>query len=146
MGSSQVLPMLNGALLRAEYFQSHGVTLDSPARSQSGLRVCDGMVVFALPVTRVRVDAWGCSCLLWAGKDDRVDDAVMERVRHCRLAVRHGGAEGFLLGRDNAPLERYELLALRVVKVRREYWARWGGVTRAELVRTWACAGSARWQ
>ena len=143
MASPEVLPMLNGALLRAEFFQSHGVALDSPARSQSGVRGDDGMVVFALPVARVRVDAWGCSCLLWAYKDDRVDESVIERVRHCRLALRQGGAEGFLLGRDHAPLERRELLALRVVKVRREYWAKWGGVTRAELARLWTCAGAA---
>jgi hypothetical protein len=141
-----ILSMPNSAASRAQFFGSHGVTLELPARSRSGVRAHDGMVVFALPVARVRVDAWGCSCLLWAGKDDRIDDAVMERARHCRLAVRHGGAEGFLLGRDDAPVERHDLLALRVVKVRREYWAKWGAVSRAELVRLWACAESASCQ
>ena len=143
MGLPLILSMPNSAASRARFFQARGVTLESPARSQSGVRTHDGMVVFALPVARVRVDAWGCSCLLWACKDDAVDDTVIERARHCRLAVRDGGAEGFLLGRDEAPLERHELLALRVVKVRREYWAKWGAVTRAELARLWACTQGA---
>jgi len=94
----------------------------------------------------VSIDAWGCSCLLWAGKGDSADAALAERLSHCRLAVRDGGAEGFLLGRDNAPLRRLQLLALRVVKVRREYWAKWAAVTRAELARMSAGEGSGSWQ
>jgi hypothetical protein len=146
MGPCNVLTMGRNAVSIARAFEARGVALQFPARSRSGVRGDDGMVVFALPVARVRVDGWGCSCLLWAVKDDGVDDALGERVRHCRLAVRHGCAEGFLLGRDNAPLECRELLALRVVEVRREYWARWGGVTRVEQVRTWARASSATCQ
>ena len=36
---------------------------------------------------------------------------------------------------DNAPLACDVLLALRVVKRGREYWARWGHVERAEIGR-----------
>ena len=106
MGLSLILPMANRAVLRARFFQSHGVTLESHARSRSGVREEDGMVVFAMPVERVRVDAWGCSFLLWTGCDRLRDDAIsVETLHHCRLAVQHGVAEGFLLGRDHAPME-----------------------------------------
>ena len=54
MGLSLILPMVNRAVLRARFFQSHGVTLESHARSRSGVREDDGMVVFAMPVERVR--------------------------------------------------------------------------------------------
>ena len=147
MGLSLILPMANGAVLRARFFQWHRVTLESYARSRSGVREEDGMVVFAMPVERVRVDAWGCSCLLWAGCDRLLDDAIsVETVGHCRLAVQHGVAEGFLLGRDDAPMECQELLALRVVKVGREYWAKWGHAARAERAQATACNDGARSQ
>lgn len=77
MGLSLILPMTNRAVLRARFFQWHGVT--SHARCSSGVREEDGVVVFA-------------------------------------------------------PMERQELLALRVLKVGREYWAKWGHAVRAEPV------------
>lgn len=145
MGLSLILPMANGAVLRARFFQSHGVTLESYARSRSGVREEDGMVIFAMPVERVSVDAWGCSCLLWAGDDRLVDDAIrVETLRHCRLAVQHGVAEGFLLDRDHAPMERQALLALRVVNFGRKYWAKWGHAARAKPARAAACYDGAR--
>ena len=145
MGPSQVLPLPSGALSRARFFQSHGVVLESPARSRSGVRHDDGMVVFAMPLARVRTEAWGCSCLLWTAKDRLIDYAVSaERLRHCRLAVRHGAAEGFLLDKDGAPAERNPLLALRVARRGREYWANWGCVARAQNGRLSVCAERVR--
>ena len=142
-----ILSMPNSAATRARYFQSHGVMLESPARSRSGIRSDDGVVVFGLPVARVRVDAWGCSCLLWSRKDALLDHVgTLETLRHCRLAMRQGVAEGFLLGTDDAPVERRQLLALRVAKAGAEYWAKWGCVTRAELARLPGRAQSARSQ
>lgn len=133
MTLSVVLPSSHGVVLRARFFRSHGVALESPSRSSSGVREEDGMVMFAMPVKRVRVDAWGCSCLLWAPRNRFVHDALtLEVLRHCKLAAQHGAAEGFLLGEDQAPVEGQELLALRVVKVDAEYWARWGSAVRAE--------------
>lgn len=132
MGLSVVIPMKSGAALRARFFHSHGVTIESQARSRSGVREEDGMVVFAMPAERVSMDAWGCSCLLWAGSKQSGHEALsVETLRHCRLAQQHGVAEGFLLDRDQAPMERQDLLGLRVVKVGTEYWARWGNVARA---------------
>jgi hypothetical protein len=68
---------------------------------------------------------------------------TLETLRHCRLAMRHGVAEGFLLGTNDAPVERHQLLALRVMRAGEEYWAKWGCVTRAELARLSDRAGSA---
>lgn len=84
-------------------------------------------VVFAMQAQDVQADAWGFSCLLWgpACKDP-------ERLRHCRLAVRQGMAEGFLLygeGEGESASEG-ELLSLRVLKRGKEYWAKWGGMAR----------------
>jgi len=133
MALSLIVPMKNGAVLRARFFQSQGVTLGSESRSRSGVREVDGMVIFAMRADRVSVDAWGCSCLLWASTERLLHDALsVEMLRHCRLAVQHGVAEGFLLDGDHAPTERTELLGLRVVKVDGEYWARWGNSARAE--------------
>jgi hypothetical protein len=147
MGLSLILPMANRAVLRARFFQSHGVTLESHARSRSGVREDDGMVIFAMPVARVRVDAWGCSCLLWTGCDRLLDEAISaETQRHCRLAIQHGVAEGFLLGRDHAPMECQGLVALRVVEFGREYWAKWGHAVRAEPAQATACNDGARSQ
>ena len=147
MGLSLVIPMANRAVLRARFFHSHGVRLESQARSLSGVREEDGMVVFAMPVERVRVDASGCSCLLWTGSDRSRDDAMnAETLRHCTLAVQHGGAEGFLLGSDQAAMKCQALLALRVVKIGPDYWAKWGHAARAEPARAAACNDAASFQ
>ena len=145
MHLSVVHPLQNGAVLRAQFFRLHGVTLASPSRSTSGLRQEDGMVVFAMCTDRVSIDPWGCSCLLWAGCDRLPNDALsLGTLRHCRLAAQRGIAEGFLLDRRHAPVERQELVELRVVKVGTEYWARWGKAARGELLRTGAFRRGAR--
>jgi len=147
MDLSLIVPMKSGAVLRARFFHSHGVTLESELRSKSGVRDEDGMVVFAMSADRVSVDAWGCSCLLWADSNRLVNDATsVETLRHCRLAVQHGAAEGFLLDGEHAPIERPELLALRVVKAGKEYWARWGNAARAQRSRARASSYGARSQ
>ena len=147
MGLSVILPLTNGAVLRARFFHLHGVMLQSQSRSRSGVRDEDGMVVFAMSTARVSVDAWGCSCLLWAGSNRLLHDALsVETLRHCRLAIQHGVAEGFLVDRDQAPIEPQELVAVRVVKVGAEYWARWGNAARAERSRTRTSSRGARSQ
>ena len=81
--ASQVLPMWNGALSRARAFEWHGVTLKFPARSRSGVRADDGMVVFALPAAQVRLDDWGCSCLLWARRLGLLNPRTRRSSRRC---------------------------------------------------------------
>jgi hypothetical protein len=133
--ASQVFSMCNGAASRARLFQQQGVTLQFPARSRSGVRDYDGVVVFAMAAAEVRRHDWGFSCLLWtpASSDG-------ERLEHCRLARRCGIAEGFLWYGDEATSDREGTLALRVVKASEEYWARWGYVARTELPQGWASA------
>jgi hypothetical protein len=147
----QILSMCNGAVSRARAFESQGVTLTFPARSRSGVRDCDGVVVFAMAAVLVRIDDWGSSCLLWAPAPraaaaaaalDRASDR--ESLEHCRLAVRCGLAEGFLLYGDEASAGCEGMLSLRVVKSGRNYWARWGRMARTESPRGRARAGSVR--
>lgn len=146
---SQVLPMWNGALSRARAFELQGVTLKFPARSRSGVRAGDGMVLFALPAAQVRVDDWGCSCVLWMPTwpvaPQSLDQAVhQEMQRHCRIALIHGMAEGFLIHGDDVRSGREELLALRVIKAGEDYWAKWGSVARTRWPQQLALAGEAR--
>ena len=138
MAFCQVLSMCRGAVSIARAFEWRGVTLKFPALSRSGVRSEDGMVVFAMPKARVRVNDWGCSCLLWVPSDAdagrKTDfESGLERLQHCRLAIRHGVAEGFLLDGDVAPATESEALALHVVKAGGEYWATWGAVARAQI-------------
>lgn len=145
--ASQVLPMWNSALSRARAFEWHGVTLEFPARSRSGMRDCDGVVVFALPAAQVRLDDGGCSCLLWArhGAAQSLDRAVrQETLQHCRLALIHGMAEGFLVNGDEVRSGREELVSLRVIKAGEDYWAKWGCVARTRWSWQPALAGEAR--
>jgi hypothetical protein len=142
---AQILPMLT----RARAFYSRGVLLSLPARSRSGVRDDDGMVVFAMPARAVRIDEGGCLCPLWLPADrpgeEGFDRAISEEIlEHCRLAEHHGLAEGFLLYGDASLARASELLALHVVKSGVEYWARWGAAALAELPRRQACGASER--
>ena len=63
-------------------------------QGRSGVRADDGKVVFALPAAQVRVDDWGCSCVLSCplclGLVNRWTRAVQqEMLRHCRIALIH---------------------------------------------------------
>ena len=134
MGVCLVLPISRNTIPLARVFQSRGVSLKFSARSRSGLSADDGMVVFAMPAALVRTSDWGSSCLLWncAGVRRPVDAASDgERLAHCRLAVRHGIAEGFLLDQYGMAASEPELVTLVVVRAGEEYWARWGTVARA---------------
>jgi len=134
MGVCLVLPISRNTVPAARAFRSRGVSLKFSARSRSGLSADDGMVVFAMPAALVRTSDWGCSCLLWdpAGVRRPMDAASdVERLAHCRLAVRHGIAEGFLLDQYEMAATAPELLTLLVVRAGEEYWARWGAVARA---------------
>lgn len=128
--ASRILQLSNGAAARARAFERYGVTVKSPALSRSGVREHDGMVVFSIAAAEVRTDDWGCSSPLW-----RPLSHDEEALQHCRLAVRRGMAEGFLIYADIAAKDGEGMLALRVVKAGAEYWARWGHGARAVLRR-----------
>ena len=136
MISFQVLPLWTGSRSLARAFEWRGVTLKFPSFSRSGVRGDDGMVVFAMAKALVRVNDWGCSCPLWfpAGAHRATGrPSGLERLQHCRLAVAHGAAEGFLLNANDAPATASEVLSLQVVKAGNEYWATWGAAVRAHL-------------
>jgi hypothetical protein len=130
--ASRILQLCNGAAARARAFERYGVIVRYPALSRSGVREHDGMVVFAIEAAEVRTDNWGCSSLLWRPLSSRDEEAL----QHCRLAVRRGSAEGFLVYTDGMSQECEGMLALRVVKSGAEYWARWGRGARAVLRRS----------
>ena len=145
MESCRVMSMQNGALLIAQAFRRRGVVLAHPARSRSGLREADGVVVFAIPQSRVRVNDWGCSCPLWlpadAGPRTDGDAAVREeRVQHCRLAVQLGMAEGFLLDAQDLPAAACDMISVHVIQRGAEFWATWGGVARSRTSESEATA------
>ncbi|HSU62636.1 MAG TPA: hypothetical protein VLJ12_02050 [Burkholderiales bacterium] len=124
-------------------FEAQGVTLRYPARSWSGVRLEDGVVVLALRECDVEGHDEGFSCLLWAPLIEGVTPWVdrpsrHERLEHCRLALVHGGADGLLVCGDAALVEPDAMLALRVEKRRDEYWATWGFAARTQTPRFYA--------
>jgi hypothetical protein len=115
-------------------FKAQGITLKYPARSRSGIRYEDGMVVIAIEKADVCASAEGFRCLLWAPMDQSRDveadwSIAQERLEHCRMAARHGGADGLLV-KQGAVVEANAVLTLQVERRDREYWASWGSVAR----------------
>lgn len=127
-----------GRRSRLMAFRAQGITLRYPSHSWSGVRGDgeDGVVVVAIRATDVQVHDWGCSCLLWspaAGPGEALDRAShQERLEHCLLAVCHGAAEALVAYGQDAGFNADEVIALSVVKIGDQYWARWGSVARAE--------------
>jgi len=116
---------------RVQAFADQGVTLAYPARSWSGVREDDGAVVIAIRQGEVQASFDGFRCLLWSpvveGATEWIDRPIKdERLRHCRLATVFGGADGLLVAGAAAEVDRGSVIALRVEKLRGEYWAFWG--------------------
>ena len=118
-------------LSRVEAFAEQGVTLTYPPRSWSGVREDDGAIVIAIREGEVQGDSHGYRCLLWSpvleGATEWVDRPIKsERLQHCRLAYRLGGAEGLLVAGAKAEVRRDSAVELRIEKRGEEYWAFWG--------------------
>jgi hypothetical protein len=116
-------------------FKAQGVNLKYPARSRSGIRWDDGAVVIAIEESDVHASADGFCCRLWAPISETrkapVDwPSMKERLEHCRLAARHGGADGLLIHKG-ALVEADFVLTLHVARRGPEYWASWGTSARA---------------
>jgi hypothetical protein len=112
---------------RAAAFGEHGIALEYPNSSWSGVRTNDGMVVFAVRAKDVIVDGQGSRCLLWAPDAGRTDAlAREERLKHCILAIGNGQAEGLLAFENGSEIDPTLVLSLRVERYRGEYWAKWG--------------------
>jgi hypothetical protein len=131
-----------GRLSRIEAFAAQGVTLQDPFHSWSGIRDADGAVVFAMREADVRASADGFCCRLWAPAALTATDLPdrEERLRHCRLAMMLGGADGLLVSRDSADVQCGAVLTLNVEKRRNEYWATWGSTVRG----TWMAGRAPR--
>src|SRR5216110_3571114 len=126
MGLCAILTLSRSAVSISKAFEAEGVALEFPARSRSGIRGSDGMVIFAMSAMEVRTTDWGSSCPLW------LPGSGAERLAHCRLALQFGVAEGFVLDRSDNPPAEFDLLTLVVVRTGEEYWARWGTVARSQ--------------
>src|SRR5437879_12925795 len=108
----RITPRQNPArrLSRVHAFEAQGVTLRYPARSWSGVRFDDGVVVFALRECDVEGHDDGFSCLLWAPPTEGTPHAVdrpcrPERLENCRLALVHGGEDGLIVWDDAGVVE-----------------------------------------
>jgi hypothetical protein len=114
-------------LSRDAAFAAQGVTLAYPG-SIGGLRGCDGTVVVAIPEADVVTSAGGSRCLLWTPVIGARPTGMIlhERLAHCRLALRLGLADGLLVARDGADVQRGQVLSLRVERRGADYWALWG--------------------
>lgn len=132
---------------RTRAFEARGVFLQDTRGSWSGVRKSDGTVVMTIWAKGVESGDGGCSYLLWAPNVDGArpwsDKAAgRERLEHCRLALKQGGAEGLLvygerleghLPEDKARsvhgVDPETVLRFKVEARGDEYWAVWGRKT-----------------
>ncbi len=130
---------------RSKAFQARGVYLPNVDSSWSGVRRSDGVVVISVWAGAVLSSEGGCGCLLWAPNVDGArpwsdSTAGKERLEHCEIALKQGGAEGLLVYGEpldgHLPEERARtvygvdpqlVVQLRVECRGAEYWAVWGG-------------------
>ncbi len=136
-------------LSRAKALGLRGATLQNRLWSRGGVRASDGAVILALWADDVQAADGASHYLLWApnveGSRPWSDTpGGRERLEHCRLAAGGAGAEGLLvygermegcLPDDKAlsvlGADPDTVLTLRVEKRAEEYWASWGGGSRA---------------
>ena len=119
-------------LSRAAAFRAQGVNLADPSRSWGGQRA-DGSVVFAIPERAVREHEGGYCSLLFseAASLSAGPAGDPERLGHCRLALRQGGAGGLLASGLAGKVRGNAVLALALEERDGEFWALWGAATRA---------------
>lgn len=143
-GATEPVKLARHLVSRSRAFEARGVFLQDMRGSWSGVRRSDGTVVMTLWAKSVESRDGGCSCLLWApnvdGSRPWSDKAAgKERLEHCRLALKQGGAEGLLVFGE--PLEGHlpedkartvqgvdpeTVLRFKVEARGQEYWAVWG--------------------
>jgi hypothetical protein len=144
----QINPARTRRLSRVLAFEAQGVALKYPLHSWSGLRPDDGVIVVGIRATDVQVDDCGCSCLLWSPATDPSEGmdraSHLERFEHCSLAVCHGAAEALLAYGEDEAFKAGEVIALRVVRIGNQYWAKWGSVARAEYSNRFTLPGICR--
>jgi hypothetical protein len=129
---------------RSKAFQARGVYLAEFDSGWSGVRASDGAVIMSLWAPAIVAAEGLCSQLLWAPNDAGArpwSDSVggKERLRHCRLALERGVAEGLLVygecfdgenaehnARSVHGADSQRVVEFRVEQRGDEYWAVWG--------------------
>jgi hypothetical protein len=144
-GRASTLPKhARNLISRHKAFQARGVVLRQGDSGWSGVRSADGVVVMSLWAPAVVSTDGGCSQRLWAPNDAgarRWSDTVagQERLKHCKLALERGGAEGILVYGEQFDGEAAEhnarsvygadpehVIHFKVEQRGAEYWAVWG--------------------
>lgn len=125
-------------LQRAAAFAAQGVLLKDDERSWSGARR-DGSIVFGIHADLVHENDDGFSCRLSRAPEpaarhqaqpQAIDLFALERLEHCRIALRQGGADG-LLTSETGLVRGNSVLSLRMVRRRDGYWGVWGTAVRS---------------
>jgi hypothetical protein len=129
---------------RIQAFEARGVYLQDRRTSWGGVRKPGRMVVMGLWADAVKSRNGGCGYLLWAPNVDGSrpwsdTPAGRERLKHCKLGLEGGAAEGLLvygeslaghLPEDKARsvhgVDPETVLRFTVEKHGEEYWAVWG--------------------
>jgi hypothetical protein len=129
---------------RQKAFQARGVYLDGAESGWCGVRKADGEVVMTLWAPAIVSSEGGCSQCLWAPNVDGArpwsdTPGGQARLKHCRLALERGSAEGLLVYGEHFDGEAAEhnartvygvdpeqLVHFRVEQRGDEYWAVWG--------------------
>jgi hypothetical protein len=129
---------------RDKAFQARGVYLPAADNGWSGVRKGDGAIVMTLWASAIVSSEGTCSQLLWAPNLDGArpwsDTAAgKERLKHCKLALERGGAEGMLVYGEQFDGETAEhnarsvygvdpecVVQFKVEQRGEEYWAVWG--------------------
>jgi len=137
----------NGSRLvsRSKAFEMRGVTLRNKRWSWGGVRESDGAVVLTMWADSIVRQDGNSRYLLWAANTDGSrpwsDNAGgKERLRHCKLALEQGEAEGILIygerrGKDLPPessskvhgADGATVIRFRVEQDGNEFWAVWQG-------------------
>lgn len=143
-GVSPLPKQARNLISRRAAFQARGVFVADADSGWSGVRKSDDMVVMTLWASAVRPSKGRCSQLLWGpnvngSRPWAEAPAGQERLKHCRLALERGRAEGLLVYGEHFDGEAAEhnartvygvdperVVSFHVEQVRDEYWAVWG--------------------
>ena len=143
-GTAAVPKQARRFISRQKAFQARGVYLHDAESGWSGVRKSDEAVVMSLWAPAVVSGSEGCSQLLWAPNTDGSrpwadSKGGQERLRHCKLALSAGAAEGLLVHGEHFDGEAAEhnartvygvdperVVQFKVEQRGEEYWAVWG--------------------
>jgi hypothetical protein len=142
--SGAVRKLARRLISRTKAFQARGVYLSPTDSGWCGVRKSDGAVVMSLWGPAIVSTDGSCSQLLWAPNADGTRPwsdlpAGQERLKHCKLGLERGAAEGVLVYGEQLEGECAEhnarsvygadpecVIQFQVEQRGAEYWAVWG--------------------